>query len=491
MKIRLCWIIPLSVLFSVMAVFSTACAAGVSDAVVKVFVTANPVDYAKPWQTLGSQASTGSGCIISGNRILTNAHVVADHTFIQVRKQSSPQKFTARVLAIGHDCDLALLTVDDPEFFSDLQPLDIGELPALQDSVLVIGFPLGGDKLSITKGVVSRIEIIPYAQSGKRLLGVQIDAAINPGNSGGPVVQDKKLVGVAMQSIANSQNIGFMIPTNVISHFLGDVTDGSYDGFPMLGIEYDNTENPALQKYFKIPRKNEGVLISRSIPFSPADQVLREEDVLLEIDGVKIEADATIPFRENERLDFSYLITQKQIGDQALVTVLRKEELMTIPVTLTDFKGLVVPPNSYRKPPYYIYGGLVFTVLSADLLQTWGKNWWERAPLGYLDYTFGTGRLNYERREEIVVLLNILPDNVTMGYFGLDNEVIKKVNGKNFTSFKEFVDLLEKQKGDFIWFETDFGQKIILSTEKIHEITQEILLRNNIPAQSSEGLLGR
>ncbi len=481
-------IISLCVFSFLLTVPQSAFAADASDSVVKVFVTSNPVDYARPWQTLGSQASTGSGCIIDGNRILTNAHVVADHTFIQVRKQSSSRKYTARVLAIGHDCDLALLTVDDPEFFSDLKPLTLGELPNLQDSVLVIGFPLGGDKISITKGVVSRIEIIPYVQSGKRLLGVQIDAAINPGNSGGPVVQDEKLVGIAMQGIANSQNIGFMIPTKVIGHFLTDVADDSYHGFPSLGIEYDNTENPALQKFYKIPRKNEGVVISRAIPFSPADQVLKEGDVLLEVDGEKIDADATILFRANERLDFSYLITQKQIGDVAQLTVLRNGEIQKIPVTFTDFRGLVPSPNSYVKPPYYIYGGLVFTVLTIDLLKTWGKTWWEKAPLGYLQYTFGTGRLNYERRKEIIALLNILPDNVSMGYFDVSDETIKRVNGKEFVSFEDFVAFLENETGEFVRFETDFGQEIILSTENIQKITQEILKRNNVPAQSSKGL---
>src|SRR3989338_8802969 len=82
------------------------------DAVVKVFVTTNDVDYYRPWQSKGSQSSTGSGAVISGNRILTNAHVVSQNTFIQVRKESDPQKYTARVEAIGHDCDLALLKVD-------------------------------------------------------------------------------------------------------------------------------------------------------------------------------------------------------------------------------------------------------------------------------------------------------------------------------------------------------------------------------------------
>ena len=87
------------------------------DSVVKIFVTSNRMDFYRPWQSRGSFSATGSGCVLPGQRILTNAHVVADNTFIQVRKESDPTKYTAKVEALGNDCDLAILKVDDPRFF--------------------------------------------------------------------------------------------------------------------------------------------------------------------------------------------------------------------------------------------------------------------------------------------------------------------------------------------------------------------------------------
>ena len=155
---------------------------------VKIFATRNTIDYKNPWQSKGVQEISGSGCIIQGNRVLTNAHVVNQNTFIQVRRESSQKKYIAKVETVGNDCDLAILRVEDPEFFNGVSPLEIGELPNLQDTVTVIGFPMGGDKLSITQGVVSRMEGIDYVNSDRSLLGVQIDAAINPGNSGGPAI---------------------------------------------------------------------------------------------------------------------------------------------------------------------------------------------------------------------------------------------------------------------------------------------------------------
>ncbi len=253
-----------------------------TDTVVKVFVTTNKMDYYRPWQSEGIRAGSGSGVIITGNRILTNAHVVSNHTFIQVKKDADSKKYTAEVVAIGHDCDLALLEVHDSSFFEDVAPLEFGNLPKQQDSVVVIGYPQGGGKISITEGVVSRVEITSYAQSARKLLTVQIDAAINPGNSGGPVVKDNKLVGIAMQVFQAGQNIGYMIPVPVIEHFFKDLEDGNYEGFPLLGIDFKNTENTALRKYYGITQEEGGVLVTRVLPFSPASGKVEEGDTILD-----------------------------------------------------------------------------------------------------------------------------------------------------------------------------------------------------------------
>jgi len=164
---------------------------------------------------------------------------------------------------------------------------------------------MGGDKLSITEGVISRVEIIPYAQSNRPLLGVQIDAAINSGNSGGPVLKDGKIVGVAMQGIMDSQNIGYMIPVSIIKHFLEDLKHEQYDGFPLLGIVYHNTENKNMRQYYKILNNVGGVVVTRVSPFLSADGILQEEAVFLDLDGTPVASDSTVLFRKNERLGMS------------------------------------------------------------------------------------------------------------------------------------------------------------------------------------------
>ncbi len=434
---------------------------------------------------MGVQEITGSGCIIQGNRILTNAHVVNQNTFIQVRRESSQKKYTAKVETVGNDCDLAILRVEDPEFFKGVSPLGIGELPNLQDKVTVIGFPMGGDKLSITQGVVSRMENMGYINSNQSLLGVQIDAAINPGNSGGPAINNGKIVGIVMQGISKRQNIGYIIPPPVINHFLNDLEAAEYAGFPCLGIMLSNTENKALRKYFGITDYIGGVLVVAIQPFSSADGLLKEGDIILEVNGITISDDATFVFRDNERLDMAHLINMQKIGEIAVLKILREGKINIVKIPLKPMADLVKIANYSEKPSFYIYGGLIFTVLSKDLIMLLAADN-NLPPLSFINYDMGLGSMNEKRKEDVVVLLKVLPDEINIGYHGRGFEIITKVNGKEFDSFKQFVKKIEDAQGENIIFENEYKGNIILSCKDIDKITQEIIKRNNIPSQFSE-----
>lgn len=97
--------------------------------VVKVFNVMSTPNYLMPWQNKPHRDSTGSGFAIDGRRIITNAHVVADSKHCQVRKHGEASKFTATVVGVSHECDLAMLAVEDEAFWEDLHPLDLGGIP--------------------------------------------------------------------------------------------------------------------------------------------------------------------------------------------------------------------------------------------------------------------------------------------------------------------------------------------------------------------------
>ena len=216
---------------------------------VMVEVTSQVWDYRLPWNPGTVSSGRGAGFIVAGKKIITNAHVVSGARNITVQREADPRRYAAKVKYVAHDCDLAMLEVEDGTFFKGTTHLDLGGIPELESLVSVYGFPIGGDRLSVTRGVVSRIDYNAYTHSGREShLAIQIDAAINPGNSGGPVMQEDKVVGVAFQGFRGdvAQNVGYMIPTPVIRRFLKDVEDGKYDHYVDIAIRWMPLENPAM-----------------------------------------------------------------------------------------------------------------------------------------------------------------------------------------------------------------------------------------------------
>lgn len=457
----------------------------IKGAIVKVYTVYNEHDYGKPWQMLGQQRRSGSGCIISGKRILTNAHVVGDQMFIQVKRAGQAKKYTAEVEAVAHECDLAILKVADDSFFAGAQPLEIGSLVEARDKVAVYGFPMGGDELCITEGVVSRVECQYYSHSGAILLACQIDAAINPGSSGGPVIKNDKIVGVAFQA-AEGENIGYMVPTSVINHFLKDIQDGDYDGIPLLGINFQHMENINLRLRYNMQEGQSGVLINKVYPSSCAKGILESGDVLLSIDGKNIENNATIEFRNNERVFFSYLIRSKYIGEAVDLKILRKGRVKNVQVILTTLADScrLVPYQQYDvSPTYYIIGGLIFQPLTLNYLQMWNIR---DAPANLVNYLF-YGQPSEERRQ-IVVLTGILANEANVGYEGFEDSVISQVNSRKISTIKDLVSAIEGNKKRYHIFVNELGKQIILDKNGLEEISKEILEKYNIDSDRSEDL---
>ncbi|WPJ96874.1 S1C family serine protease [Coraliomargarita algicola] len=327
-------------------------AAAPEQAVVQIINFAQQPNWVEPWRSSRVAQYTGSGFVIEGERIMTNAHVVSWSKQILVRRYQDPKLYPAEIEYIGHDCDLAVLKVPDPAFYQGLEPLTIGTLPKVRTSVTTYGYPAGGQQISYTQGVISRIEVQRYAHIYNRsLLTVQTDAAINPGNSGGPALQGDLVVGVSFQGNPNLENAGFFIPPNIIRHFLKDIEDGSYDGFPDAGISTASLHNPAFRKALQLPDNNIGARIDMLLqPFPQTHERLRENDVILEVEGYQVGSDSMIQY-EGNRMHVSILFDAVQDGESLDLVIWRDGQRLEIDLPVYKNKADRISGSQYDTSP--------------------------------------------------------------------------------------------------------------------------------------------
>ncbi|MFW2331972.1 MAG: S1C family serine protease [Nitrospinota bacterium] len=456
----------------------------IQNSVVKIVATYNNASYYQPWQFKPISTGVGSGFIISKNRVLTNAHVVSNATYISIERANDARKYKAEIEFIGTQSDLATLKILDPTF-PKVKPLAFRKLPKLLDTVFAIGFPAGGERVSFTRGVVSRIEMTKYAHSNERLLAVQIDAAINAGNSGGPVLLDGKVIGVAMQGLRSRENIGYIIPTPVIKSFLTDIKDGHVDGIPSAGIIVQKGESQTLKEAFKAKPTDRGLFVNRVIYGSAAYGVLAEKDIITAIDDAKISDDGLFEFSDQLRIDINYLINQKQVGDEVKYSIIRDGKALTKRVKL-KVANKIVPRELDNKPSYLIFGGIVFTKLTENLLADRGYSWRKDPGSKFIYHLYNS--FPSPSRKELVVIIKTLAHNVNIGYHDIVYQVVEEVNGKNLKEFRDLPMALGSSADKFSRIVTEDKVVIALDNEAALVADQEILKRYHIKSPFSEDI---
>lgn len=464
----------------------------IEDSVVKIYTTQAAPDYFTPWRLLTPRQSSGSGSVIAGNRILTNAHVVANASYVQAQKHNDPRRYQARVTFVSHEADLAVITVDEPDFFSDLKALAIGDLPDPLQEVTVYGYPIGGNTLSITKGILSRVEQQIYAHAGAYLLAGQIDAAINPGNSGGPVIVDEQIVGVVMQANAGgrAENLGYFVPPSVIRHVLHDSEDGHLDGFPDLGFRTQTLDSPSAKAAYGLEKDEDGVLVIKVFDGSPAYGVLQENDVIQKIDDYKIADDGTIELTEDLLTDYKHAIDMHHIGDAISITFSRNGREQNVELLADEALrnySLVRGERFDEVPEYLIYGGVLFVPLNMNLIKRWGNDWSRSAPVSLLQ---ARNEWSSPERRELVVALQVLAADVNLGYHDWRNWVVEYVNDTPIRDFQHFARMISQNEAENVVFENKNGYQMVINHDAALTSEQSILERYRIPSPHSVGLFG-
>jgi S1-C subfamily serine protease len=465
----------------------------IRDSVGKISVSTRGPNPLQPWTRMSPRDASGTGLVIEGKRILTNAHVVSYASQIFVESSESSDKHVAEVVAVSPGIDLAVIKLEDESFFDKHPPLPrTHELPSVKDSVLAYGYPQGGSSLSVTKGIVSRIEFAPYGE-GAAGLRVQVDAAINPGNSGGPALIDGKVVGLIFSRLNQADNIGYIIPTEEIDLFLDDVKDGKYDGKPMMYDRLQTLENDALRSLLKLDRKTSGMVVQGPDRDS-ADYPLKKWDLITRIGDHEIDSTGLVKVKDDLRLRFQYL-TQKLTKDGKVpLTVIRKGKEIKVELPVSSKHEMLVESLQGRYPSYFVYGPLVFAPVTSEFLSGFdraGNQFYALLSLiGSPLVTRRGDRPTFRGEELVAVTAPMFAHRIGKGYDNPFAKVVKEVNGVKIKNLRHLVELLRDTKETFtsISFNDRASETIVFNHKDALAATEDVLNDNGIRQRASDDI---
>ena len=277
--------------------------------------------------------TTGSGFLIREDGLLvTNAHVIADATRIQVRLQDG-RRFEGTLIGKDTRVDLALVKIDGGR---GLPVLPLGDSNRLRvgEFVLALGHPFGLEQ-TVSFGIVSR-KGAPLRVAAPGFDFIQTDASVNPGNSGGPLVNMAgEVVGVNSMAARNG-SIGFAIPVNLVKSLLPQLVEKGKVEWGWLGVGIDEVSEEDLAKLGL--KEARGVVIRRVMPGEPADKGgVKANDVILAVDGARVDTPR----------DLQRMIATAPVGKIVKLTVVREGQETDLSVTV----GLYQEPPARQESP--------------------------------------------------------------------------------------------------------------------------------------------
>jgi S1-C subfamily serine protease len=413
---------------------------------------------------------------------------------VQVQGVQSGDKIHGTVESIAPGCDLAIIKLDDETFFNTHPPLERSKgLPKVRDAVNVYGFPTGGTALSITRGIVSRIEFVQYflRRTGLR---VQIDAAINPGNSGGPAVEGNRMIGLAFSRLGRgTQEIGYIIPNEEIEIFMRGLKRGEVDDKPGFFDDWQALQNADLRSYLKLPRTVHGVLVR--LPLDPAPSYpLKAGDIITRIGDTPIDDEGMIAIPNDLRVSFYYRIQQIAKDRHVGLTVIRDGREVRISMPLIAAVPRLFPYLTGQYPSYFIYGPLVFEGATDEYVADIERNTRTSSTFAEKDNPLVVRRGDkpaFPGEELVFIPCPFFSDKMTEGYVNHVGWVVMSVNGIHVKNLKNLVEILRDCRDRFVKFEF-YGRHVdylVFDRARLEASTEGILGDNNIRSQGSPDMM--
>ncbi len=462
-----------------------------SKRLVEISVTRHETDPFLPWQKARPGKRNGYGVVVRKNIILTTETLVRNSKVIEINLPRSEKKLRGRSMLVDIQSNLALI-----ELLDEAETLPQAELPLADalpmDAKTTICQTDDTSAIQTCDGTVIQVSMSRVSSASFLMLSCKLLTEPAVYNQGAPVFSDGKLAGITINHKRSDREC-LMIPAPVIRRFLNDAKEPPYSGFPSAGFYWAKLVDPAKRKFLGLPKDQEqGIEILSTIPGSGSDEKLKPSDVILSIDGSKVDSLGYYKDQTHGRLLFPYLINgRRSAGESIEMTVFRdkKEIELTIPLSpWKDSMSLIPEDHEAQMNDYIASGGLIMRELSGRYLRAHGGDWESRVG-PRLAYYYETIRSAPEQPgDRIVILAGILPDTVNIGYQHVRNEIVTHVNGNEIRNIQDVFDAVDKEGGLRTVKLKSLDIELVFDAEELEEANERILSSYRIPAIDSRKL---
>ncbi len=462
-----------------------------SKSVVKLYVTTVEYDYYSPWQLKGHSSYVAQGCVVDTAKgyILALSHPLFNSAYIEVSKLGNTKRYPASVSVIDYTTGLAIITVEEKGFFKDLAA------PKLLDRKVRLSNPLIAkwDSQDIYKTYSAeplKTSIQSYEEFGVALFH-EMTTSLDSGGDGEPMFQGGALVGLVAWFDSSRKTVK-VNSFETIGWFMAELAKGKYRGQPFFNIHASylrNDEN--LKEYYGLASADTGIVVDSVASSSSGYLALKQEDVILDIDGQKIDDAGYCSTPEYGKLSFLWLIGLKHyVGDTLSVTVMRDKKKTTLkfPLVSSSKASFLIPPEYYDTPPrYYVTGGFLFQELSKAYMRIWGDDWAKKGDKRFLRLLSNEWANPTKDKKRVVILGRVLPASVNAGYHEMNNLVLESVNGREVSDLANMKEVLASLKDEFVVFAFSGNEKIVVKRKDLTDSTQAVLAQYGISRQDNIG----
>ncbi len=442
---------------------------------VEIEITKQSYNYNLPWVVRNQQISK-NGVLIEGRQILTTADGLSNQYLCRVKKGGVSRQYIAKVKWIDYHANVAVLTIDTEDFFAGMQSVRLAN--AIPQSGRLQVYRWRSGRIEERAAEIIRLRSGESKMSYVKYLTLSVSSEIESAGWSEIVCDEHGLIGLTASASSGKLEV---LPAAFISTVLARYARNNDAGLGYFDFNYMQGKNPALLSSKGLQKRDVGVIVTQIDPRNQENYSLKVGDIILAIDGYSIDSEGKYMDPVYGRLSMSILATHMyNAGETLPLLIWRDYEEITVNyvVPKADFKDRFIPEQRYdAAPEYLIAGGLVFQPINGPLLDALGSN----IPV-LLDY-YRTQK-SAQKRDGLVVLSKVLPDDYNLGYERLSLQIVDTVNGYRIDNLNSLQTALKKPIDEFhhIQFLREENlQHIVLDVATMQAATERVLDHYQIP----------